>query len=76
MHEIGIVRRMFAQIAFRMQRDEKLRSVFGGYLNKDMCDYIRYAEQALDKVYSPVDKECLRKLKQEIRELSQSPAKV
>ena len=73
-YEMGMVKRMQAQIAFRMQSDEKLRSVFGGYLNKSVEDYIRHAEQALKEVYSPVDQEYLRRLKLEIRKQSTAPA--
>ena len=74
-YEIGMIKRMFAQITFQMRTDEKLKSVFGGYLDKEVDNYIRHAEQALEGVYSPVDREYLRQLKQKNREDKLSPAK-
>ncbi len=62
-YEQGMLNRMYAQIALQMERDPKLSSIFGRYLDQGVEVYVARSGKLLQTVYSPVDRMYLEQVR-------------
>lgn len=61
-YELGVLQRIFAQIALEMEHDPQLRGVFGSFLDQHPRVYAAQARHMLETVYSPVDQMYLEQI--------------
>ena len=64
-YELGVLNRIFAQIAVEMEQNPELRAVFSEYVTCPPETYVERARDLLAPVYSPVDEAYLRQVEEQ-----------
>jgi len=74
-YEQGVLNRMYGGIALMMEKDSRLRCVFGGFLDQKPEVYLRRARKLLEEVCSLVDQTYLDQLETAIEQRRTTEAK-
>lgn len=67
-YELGVLNRMFAQIALEMEHNPQLRAVCSGQISHPARTYWERARSLLEQAYAPVDQAYLREVEKTITE--------